>query len=242
MTEEDKRILDFINNTDEVLIEIEKSNDGEKTIQIINSVFCDKSAQDFAKSFALINEEKSNDYLEYIENNFNGSFENNSELILVYNIPCNNRGAYSADLEWDTIGWYTGFCVSTIAGFFMMSYGNFWLRIAGAVAATAGTASMVIQLKNWIDCSDLKSFILSLFDKDIETSNKLLNGETGIKLAAITTETVATVAACAFLPAGKLIIKYVVHYYNLIIEKILTVLPSGINFIFNGIPIKLIVL
>lgn len=166
----------------------------------------------------------------------------NNQIKLLYNINSSNRAAYASDMEWSTIGWYTGFCASTIAGFYLLSYGGFWLKIAGTVAATAGTASMVTQLMKWYNCSDLGNFVSSLVKKDGYTATKILNGDDGVKILTISSETTATIVACYFTPVGKTIVKTVVYYYNAIISKIISVLPSGVSLTINGIPLKLITL
>lgn len=240
-------IQDFIYNTDEVLEEIKNTDNGETKIAVINALFMGSDINDFSDCFSQINSEKAKEFEEYMNSKF--TFENetasrcaspNDRIRLLYNTDLNNdnRGIYSSDLEWSTIAWYTGFCASTIAGFYLMSYGGFWLRIAGFVAATAGAASMVVQLIEWYDCSDLNTFISSLANKDSTTATKIANSETGKKLLTIVAETAATIIACYISPAGKLLAKTIVYYYNLIIDKILSILPPGINYVINGIPIK----
>ena len=249
--EDSAAILDFINNTDEVLENIRESDNGDEKLAVINALFNGDNISDFADKFSEINSEKAEELLDYVntnlqfdtDSNINRSAIDNNRIKLLYATNSNiNRTAYASDLEWDTIGWYTSFCVSTIAGFYLLSYGGFWLKIAGAVAATAGTASMVTQLIKWNNCSDLGTFISSLANKDSATANEILNSENGLKILTITTETSATVAACYFTPLGKTIVKTVVYYLNLILGKIITILPAGINFTINGIPIKLITL
>jgi hypothetical protein len=245
-------ICEFINNTDEVLLEIKNSENGDEKLAVIDALFTQSDINGFASAFSAINSEKAEDFLDYVNLNLINSDETDvsrcasgfDKLKLSYliDVPATSRGAYASDLEWSTIYWYTGFCASTIAGFYLASYGCFWLKVAGAIAASAGSISMVYQLINWNSCSDLGAFISSLANKDSVSATKILNSESGAKILTITSETVATVAACYFTPLGKTIVKTVVHYMNIILGKIIAVLPSGINFVINGIPIKLIVL
>ncbi len=253
VTDDDSEaIYEFINNTDKVLQEIKSSENGDEKLAVIDALFTQADINRFASAFSAINSEKAKDFLDYVNLNLINNDEtsvsrcasdfDNLKLTYLIDSSANSRGAYASDLEWSTIYWYTGFCVSTIAGFYLASYGCFWLKVAGFVAAGAGSISMVSQLVKWNSCSDLGSFISSLVNKDSVAATKILNSEDGAKLLTITTETVATVAACYFSPLGKTIVKTVVHYMNIILEKIISVLPSGINFVINGIPIKLIVL
>lgn len=239
-------IIEFVNNTDKVLNKIQKTDNGNAKVAVINALFTGANIYDFADCFSQINNEKAEEFENYMNTNFvsdenvsNRSIYANDTIKLSFNSDMpNNRGAYASDLEWSTIAWYSGFCASTIAGFYLLSYGGFWLKIAGAVAASAGTASMVTQLVKWYNCSDLGAFISSLIGQNSAASTKIANSETGKKLLTIVAETAATIVACYISPAGRAIVKTIVHYYNLLIEKVLSVLPSGITYIINGIQIK----
>lgn len=253
ISEEDAYILHFINNTDEVLEEIKKSENGDDEIAVIEAIFTESKVEDFASAFSKINSEKSDDFLSYVNENLQidstnenyRSINATNSLNLLFNTPTKSntqRAAYASDLEWSTIYWYTGFCATTIAGFYLASYGGFWTRIAGQIAAAAGAASMVIQLTKWSICSDLGNFISSLIGKDSVTSTKILNKTEGTKIGTIIAETTATIMICYITPVGRHLIKFVIHYLNVIIEKIIAILPSGYNYFINGIPIKIIVL
>lgn len=253
ISEEDAYILRFINNTDEVLEEIKKSENGNDEIAVIEAIFTESKVEDFASAFSKINSEKADVFLSYVNENLQidstnenyRSINTTNSLNLLFNTPAKSntqRAAYASDLEWSTIYWYTGFCATTIAGFYLASYGGFWTRIAGQIAAAAGAASMVIQLTKWSICSDLGNFISSLIGKDSVTSTKILNKTEGTKIGTIIAETTATIMICYITPKGRHLIKFVIHYLNVIIEKIIAILPSGYNYFINGIPIKIIVL
>lgn len=253
ISEDDAEVLRFINNTDEVLEEIKNTENGDDEIAVIQALFTESSVEDFANAFAKIDSEKADDFLSYVNENLQietanenaRSVASTKNLNILFNTSTNSssqRAIYASDLEWSTIYWYTGFCAATIAGFYLASYGGFWTRIAGWVAASAGTASMVVQLKKWYDCTELGSFISSLVGKNSAVATKILNKTEGVKLATIVAETTATIIACYVTPAGCNLVEFVVHYMNLIIKKVLSVLPSGINYIINGIPIKIITL
>ena len=250
-----KSVHRFITNTDEVLAEIETEENGSEQIKVINALFGGGSTEDFYNAFYYLDAEKAGDFLNAIneieENQFQAnnkavarSVASSQKLNLTY-YPFQNevaRGAYASNLEWSTIGWYTGFCAATIAGMYAASYGGFWVRIAGIAAASAGTASMVIQLKKWADCSQLITFLSKLKSQDAQGANQIFQTEDGKKLLFIISETAATVVACAISPVGRSVIKVVTQWYNCIINKILTILPSGINWVICEIPIKNIVI
>ncbi len=247
------QISNFINNTDEVLDEIQNSEYGEENMAIINSVFCGESVESFVDSFSKINQEKAYEFMEYVNSNLSGSDAScvnrsalsDDKIHFLFSTDSYSsaaRGMFASDLNWSTINWYTGYCASTIAGFYMASYGGFWVRIAGCVAAAAGAGSMTAQLIIWNNCSDLGSFISSLMNKNAEAANSILKTEPGKKILLISAETSATAVACYFTPLGKTIVKTVVGYMNAIIERILEVLPSGINYTINGFEIKKIII
>jgi hypothetical protein len=245
--EESENVLRFINDTDSVLEEIAMDENGNEQLEVINALFCSGSVNDFVESFSKLNAEKSDEFLSFVNENLalESSSEQSSarcaltkEIKLSYAVSDYARGIFASDLEWSTIGWYTGYCATSIAGFYMMSYGPFWTKIAGGIAAAAGTASMIYQIKLWSDCSDLINFTKSLINKDLETATAILNTEPGRKILLITTETVATVTINCFTPAGKVIANKVITSYNTLINKILSVLPTGINYVINGIAIK----
>lgn len=253
ISEDDAEVLRFINNTDEVLEEIKNIENGDEEIAVIQALFTESSVEDFANAFAKIDSEKADDFLSYVNENLqietanenSRSATSTKNLNILFNTSTNSssqRAAYASDLEWSTIYWYTGFCAATIAGFYLASYGGFWTRIAGQIAATAGAVSMAIQLTKWSLCSELGSFVSSLVGKNSAAATKILNKTEGVKLATIVAETTATAIACYIMPAGKLLVSTVVSHMNSIIEKILSVLPYGFNYVINGIPIKPIIL
>lgn len=242
----------FINDTDNVLNEIAEEENGKEQLEVLNVLFNDGSAETFAEAFEKLDSEKAKEYLDYINTNLvredessisSRSVLSKSKINLYYAdslLLSSARAAYASNLEWSTIGWYTGFCASTIAGFYMISYGGFWTRIAGIVAATAGGISMGVQLTKWASCSDLLSFIGALAGKNAGTLTSMLNSEDGRKIAVITAETAGTVTACYCTTLGKGIAKKFVDLYNAFITKILNALPSGINYTICGIPIRTI--
>jgi hypothetical protein len=252
---EDKELvatLEFINNTDEVLEKIKTSENGDEELAVINAIFNGADFDEFSESFSKVNPEKAEELKIYFNTNLNsnsniqtsvsrGVVSSSNKIKILYATDKDYaRAAYADDLEWSTIGWYTGFCAATIAGFYLASYGGFWSRIAGTVAAAAGTASMVTQLIKWNNCSDLGKFISSFLNNNSKEATKILNSEMGTKILTISSETAATVALCCATPFGRRIVKTVVYYINLIMGKIIAILPPGINYKINGIPIKLI--
>ena len=164
LTEEDKNILRFINDTDNVLEEIKNEENGQKEIDVIEALFCGASIDEFAECLAKIDPEQSKAFLDYAEKNNiideNSSSKEQSTKLCYKLVDNTSRAAYAKNLDWSTIGWYTGFCASTVAGFYLFSYGGIWLKAAGAVAATAGALSMVTQIIKWTSCSDLMSFVM----------------------------------------------------------------------------------
>ncbi len=253
--EEQEMMLRFINDTDSVLEEIASSENGAQEMKVIEAVFNGASTEEFAEAFSAINPEKSAEYLDYVNENL--VFEENPEVPvsrsamsesnavrLQYNIPRKiaSRGAYADNFDWNTIGWYTGFCAATVAGFYMVSYGGFWVKIAGGVAALAGAASMAAQIGIWANCSELGSLISSLFSQESEGANAAIRNENGNKLVMIAAETAATVIACYISPFGYSLVNYVVSEYNAFIERFLSHIPKGLNLFINGYKIAPITL
>ena len=245
--EEEEMMLRFINDTDSVLEEIALEENGQEKIEVINALFCGASTEEFANSFAKLDAQKAEEYLTYVNENLNHENQLNARTALSTSIKLSYasdlevnaaRSIYAADLEWSTIGWYTGFCAATVAGCYMASYGGLWTRIAGYVAATAGAGSMVIQLSIWSTCSDIIKLASALINKDLTTIENILNSEEGYKLGIISAETVATAVACYFTPLGQKIVGFFKAAYNKVIDVILDVLPKGINYVICGIPIK----
>ncbi len=240
--EEDEAILEFINNTDEVLKKIKTSENGEAQLALIDTLFTGSDVNEFVKSLYEIDADKAEEFLEYVNDYYetqescsSRSQSTNNPKLLYYTDIDSNRGIYSADLEWRTILWYTGFCLSTAAGFVAMSCGGIWVKAAGAIAAVAGTYSMVKQLVIWCNCSELDNFISSLIDKNGDIATKILNTENGKKILTIVVETVATITVSYLTTAGRKLVHEVVLYYNKLVDIILGILPKGINYIFNGI-------
>lgn len=252
---DDELLLErFINDTDSVLSEISLEENGIEQLEVLDALFNGGTVEDFAEAFAKLDSKKSEEYLDFVNSNLMiedettksfRSITSKSTINLCYadlDSSCYSRAAYASDLEWSTICWYTGFCASTIAGFYMISYGGFWTRIAGIAAAAAGSISMGIQLSKWIACTDLVEFVSSLIGKNGEDLTAMLNSESGRKIAVISAETVGTVVACLYSPLGKSIAMKFIDLYNSFISKILSVLPGGINYTICGIPLKPITL
>ena len=239
-------VTNFINNTDEVLNQIKNSPNGEQDLEVIEALFTNTSVTDFKTSFEKISIEGAQKFSEYMSTSLNEIQDDTTRCVdtgaikLVYNTSSPDKGLYADNMNWDTIGWYSGYCASTIAGFCMFSYGGFWVKIAGVVAATAGSASMAVQLMKWNDCSDLGNFISSLINKDGNKATEILNKENGTKFLTIVSVTTGTVFACAITPFGTSLIKESIIYFNKIVTKVLSILPPGINYTINHIPIKLI--
>lgn len=253
--EESAQIMRFINDTDSVLEEICLEENGEEQISAINALFCEGSVDDFSNAFSKLDEEKSKEFIDFVNSNFNTESENaarsinmNSSILrLKYDTPA-ARGIFAADLEWSTIGWYTGFCVATTASFYLASFGPFWSRIAGQIAATAGVISMTVQLARWATCSDLLTFLQSLISVDPDdednirskttTLNDIINSPEGKKVGLILLETAATAAASLITPKGRLLVSRIISAYNSLVETILSKLPKGIKYTIGSVPLE----
>lgn len=233
----------FIEDTDSVLEEIKKSENGEEELAIINALFLGETVDDFANAFEKIDYEKAEEYRELSKTFFAErqlvSRQAVNSLQLCYLIDTENcRTIYGKDLSWNTIGWYTGFCAATVAGFYAFSYGGLWAKIAGGIAAAAGVTSMCVQLVNWAGCSDLFNLIIDIANKNVVGATNIINSEGGLRLATITVETAATLLACYFTPFGRELVVHVVERYNLIVSEIYSHFPKGIQFNVCGIPLK----
>lgn len=246
-SEEQEMVQRFINDTDGVLLELEKTEEGKKELGVIHALFGDGTTEDFEKSLAYFDREKALEFSAVINDNFSdiedtgkarGADLANTIRLSYYTTNTNSRAVFAENMDWSTIGWYTGFCAATVAGCYAASYGGFWTRIVGKIAAVAGAASMTTQLVKWYKCSELFSFATSLKNKDVAEANRIFKTTQGKKILTITAETAGTVLACIFTPFGKKIISTVKHYYNSIMDKIICVLPKGIDFVVCGIHIK----
>lgn len=233
----------FINDTDSVLEEIEFEENGKEQIAVINALFCNGTVEDFAESFAKLDSEKAEDFVSYANKNLNligtnsaRSISSTAKLSYANSLNLSTRAAFSSDLEWSTIAWYTGFCASTVAGFYLASYGGLWTRIAGIAAMSAGAISMSTQLTIWCSSSSLSSFVQGMFDKEALTLNA--DKDSTIKLFTILTETVVTLVACAVSPIGKVVLNYIIDVFNDFIGSLLTNLPRGITYKVLDFPLK----
>ena len=255
LNDDDVQLMRFINETDDVLAEIAESENGMKEKKLINCLFTEASVEDVKLAFS----ELSQDMADKFQENIN-SLEEHSLLIdgigdarsvsasynplkLLYYMDSgmnNARGAYSDDMNNDTIAWYTGFCAATIAGCIAASYGGFWTRIAGTVAAAAGITSMTIQLTKWCLCTDLVSLISAIAGQDAYTANVILQSDLGKRYLLILSETTCTVLACYITPFGRICINAVIDKINLLVSAILDVLPAGVSYTICNVPITII--
>lgn len=256
LSEEDLQVLRFINETDEVLDEISKGENGDKELKIINCLFCEATVDDVMNAFYDLSEDMGDAYKDKI-NSLNqmslsasdtefsrNACTNTHSIKLSYYLNNNieSRRAYAPDFDKSTRNWYTGFCAASIAGCIAASYGGFWTRIVGIAAATAGLGSMAAQLGIWCYCSDLGNLVSALKDQDAYTCNKILQSDLGKVYGDIILETSLTLTACYATPAGRAFVYLVIGKINAFISVILKILPAGIDYAIGGVPIKLIVL
>lgn len=157
---------------------------------------------------------------------------------LSYNTNKTSRPLFSDSLTWNSIAVYTGYCVATTAGFCLMSYGGIWLKVAGAIAATAGTLSMSNQLIKWSQCSELFSFISALKSNNGTSLTSIADSQNGSKIITVVTESAITVGVCYCTSTGKALVKSVVSSINSIIDKIIAVFPKGVTISINGVTLK----
>jgi hypothetical protein len=259
----------FLSHTDEALAEIAGLDNGDAQLRIIDALFNGGTVGEIADSMALISEDMAVDYLNAVETQYaalNDILEQDSaarsasaavnirDIRLQYYNESNNsdRGAYASNFNTDTIIWYTGFCVATVAGIHAASSWMPWVSIPGAAAAIAGGASMVAQLIIWYDCSEFKQFCSTLialgktydankhYDAKANASyaadvNSHFRGTLGAKLAGIGCLTGATVVACAFSPIGRLAISFAKEAFNVITAKIASLIPPWLNISGEGI-------
>ena len=253
LTEENKQILRFINETDTVLAEIEESENGAAKLNCIKVLFSESTVDDMAAAFAVLSPNMADEYLANVNDLLpEEAFNNDAARAAIAFSPkdirnsyfsehgANARGAYAANMNWDTIAWYTGFCAATVAGCVAASYGGFWVRIGGIVAATAGTASMAVQIVKWTSCSELKDLVTSVVGKKEKEATNILNNGLGWRYISIIGITAATALGCYVTPFGKAVVSTVVGKANMFVTKVLSVLPAGIKYTINGIPLTLI--
>lgn len=243
--EETLKAIEFINNTDAVLEEIRLEENGEAQIKVIEALFCGGSTDDFANALSKIDKQKAVDFSNVIkefdtspssQSRSASSTQNN--IIFEYYTPNLSRAIYSDKLTWTSVGIYTGFCASTVAGFVLMSCGGIWTRPIGLVAAAAGSISMGIQLYKWSASSDLISFTSSIVNMDAKAANKILDTEDGKKLLTVLSETAITVAVCSVTTTGQSLITTVKSGYNSLVELIIAKLPPNVKISIFGIPIE----
>jgi hypothetical protein len=266
----DKDKLDyFLSHTDEALAEISESNNGDAQLRLIDALFNGGTVGEIVDSMALISEDMAAGYLNAVETQYaalNDILEQDSAARSVsaainirnirlqyYNVPNNSsRGAYASNFNTDTIIWYTGFCAATVAGIYAANSWMPWVSIPGAIAAVAGGASMIIQLKTWYNCSEFKKFCNDLIslgktynaNKDYDATanasyayavNSHFKGTLGAKLAGIGCLTGVTVAACAISPIGRKAIIFAKEAYNAMSALIKSLIPPWIAINGNGI-------
>ncbi len=235
----------FITETDSVLEEISTEENGQEKIDVISKLFCGASVQDFASSFSKLDSEKAEEFLTVMNENFNVSEDSSARtasnllLTLCYaNLFASSslRTAYANDLSWNTIGWYSGFCAATVAGFYLASYGGLWTRIAGMAAALAGAGSMAVQLGKWVVYSELGTFVSGMLTQDNSKINA--KSDSSLKFLTIASLTVGTLIACAVTPFGISLIKGVVSLYNEFVDVLISMFPKGISYKILEFPLK----
>jgi hypothetical protein len=252
----EEQVKYFIEHTDEALADIALLEKGEIQIQLISALLSDSTVGEVADIMALLSEDMAEEYLLKAEEIFSSLAILDDNNVTSRSIAPNNnvrnirlgfydnvrnntasRGAYAADFNTDTIIWYTGFCVATVAGCVAANSLIPWVAIPGVVVAVAGGVSMGVQLIRWYTCTQFSSFVDSFIGKDSKKATELLNSGIGPKLLTVATITTTTAVALYCTYAGRAAWTAVKSAWNAIVTKIISVLPKGINFIIMGIPI-----
>jgi hypothetical protein len=52
------------------------------------------------------------------------------------------RSIFARDMEWSTIAWYSGLCVTTVVAIYLADSWIPWVKIAGCITAVAGAAAL----------------------------------------------------------------------------------------------------
>lgn len=245
ISEDEKKIYRLINNTDEVIDEIKKSEYAETELQFLNLFFNGGTTEKFSEAFSKQSEEMGIQYsksISEIESSLS-DITNESIRISASNInvnQSNERSIFLSDFSTANIVLYGTYCAATSAGLIAASSWIPWVKASGYVAAAAGASAMTFRLLSWAKNSDFTNLITSVIGKDGKEATNILNKdkEFGKKTLLISSLTAVPVVTCICTPFGKSIIGTVVKAYDAIIGKILSVLPPGINYTLWGVPIK----
>lgn len=169
----------LINQPEESLKQLLNEENGETKLQLVNLMLTEGSVGEIINTMEMLDPQLAADYekslSDFIENigiDTSRGLEKTS-IGSIYDIKLRliaeestSRGAYAADLSWNTIQWYIGFSAATIAGLSAYKWCGWWqpwVGVAGLATAGAGTASMLVQLGIWYgNTSDLKKFVSSV--------------------------------------------------------------------------------
>lgn len=228
-SEETDNILRFINDTDSVVNELKLSTEGLQDLEIIEALFESNNINEFTSKMAKYYPESQND----IDNNIQG------DTISYFQTSNNSRGVFSADLEWDTIGWYSSYCLATTAGFIAASYGGIWVRVAGYVAAVAGTASMCTQLAIWLNDDLINDWVSALYEKDSEKATAIADSEFGCQLLALSAATAVPFITGYFCPLGKYLSSSIKMAWNDLVVMVTAHIPSWLILNWNSIGVSI---
>jgi hypothetical protein len=254
---DNEQLLYFINNTDAALDEIAQSENGEVQLRFIDALFNGATVGEMSDIMAEISEDMATQYLVAMEeqvnvfNTFKTAVDESRSVkqdaidirdihIAFYDKQPNNtqaRGIYGNNLDWDTVGWYLGFCAATTAGVIASSSWIPWIKIPGIVVAVAGGASMVVQLVKWYTCTDLKKLADGIKNKDSKSLTALISSTDLPQIATIATATIATGVVCYKSATGIAVKATVTSAWNKIVEFLLNNAPILKTTKINGITI-----
>lgn len=228
-TDESLEILRFVNDPDLVINELSASQNGMQQLEIIESIF------DY-HDYSLFSEKMKNLYPESID--VISQTAEDFKDINFFN-QNNSRAAFEANLNWDTIAFYSGFCAATSAGLIAASYGGLWVRVAGYVAAVAGTTSMCVQIGIWSSANLINDWVSSLFNHNGEAATIIANSIVGKQLLTISIATFVPYATGCACPVGKELIANIKMTWDDFMILFLSKVPSWMVIGFDTIGVKI---
>ncbi len=234
----------FINDTDSYIDEISKTENADIKLAYMETIILGGKVENIYKAFELVSQETADLFLSKMSeaNNINDKTELlNLEVSPNDDLLTDSRTVFSNDFEWDTIGWYTAMCGTTIAGMIASSVPLPWIQVPGYIAASIGAGCMLGQLISWATNENIRNIATNFYNEvkkakalgKTSKTDELMNSDSGKRFMAVIAETTLTISICYVTPAGQMVISLIKSAWNTFISGVINIIADCLFYLFG---------
>lgn len=163
-------LIYFVENTDECIQEIQLSENGTESLNVLNAIYSESSIGEVYDAMYDLSPELAFEYEKSLVEIHNMNTSSSRAITGIESIRdihisfdyTNNPIAKAVDLSesynWGTVSGYIAASAGAIAGLLMWRFGVLWVKVAGLIAGGVGVTAMSIIFIVWQNSPDWKIF------------------------------------------------------------------------------------